>query len=118
MLANGEVLVAGSYVTSTEIYSPTGGVWTMVAPMNTARSYHTATLLPSGKVLVTGGNGLIEGYLTNTELYDPATNVWTLAGALNIARRNQISHLAAKRQSVDYGRLQRYKPVSGQHRII
>jgi N-acetylneuraminic acid mutarotase len=48
-----------------------------------ARAYHSATLLPNGKVLVVGGQAADEGadvYLSSSELYDPATGTWTPAG--------------------------------------
>jgi Immunoglobulin domain/Kelch motif/Galactose oxidase, central domain/Bacterial TSP3 repeat len=53
------------------------------SPMNRARSYHSATLLPNGKVLVAGGYNS-----TTTELFDPATRTWTLTGRLNAYRHN------------------------------
>src|SRR5439155_8143432 len=34
---------------------PASGTWTAAGNLNTARYYHTATLLPNGKVLVAGG---------------------------------------------------------------
>ena len=40
-----------------------------------ARSTHTATLLPSGQVLVSGGYNS-SGVLTSSELYDPASGQW------------------------------------------
>ena len=48
------------------------GSWTFTGGLNIAREGHTATLLPTGKVLVAGGdnNSVI---LSSAELYDPAT---------------------------------------------
>jgi N-acetylneuraminic acid mutarotase len=53
--------------------------------MSTARSAHTAALLPSGKVLVVGG-GNDQGVLKSAEVYDPATNSWSAAGSMGTAR--------------------------------
>ncbi len=47
---------------------------------------HTATLLPSGKVLVAAGPGFNGGYLSSAELYDPATGSWSSTGSLGTAR--------------------------------
>src|SRR5439155_7659513 len=58
----------------------------------TARSEHTATSLPNGKVLVAGGhNG--SGYLTSAELYDPASGSWSATGNLNTARFDHTATL-------------------------
>src|SRR5674476_269570 len=43
--------------------------WIAAGSLATARDSHTATLLPSGQVLVAGGS-----YLASAERYDPATN--------------------------------------------
>ncbi|HSU57656.1 MAG TPA: Calx-beta domain-containing protein, partial [Candidatus Dormibacteraeota bacterium] len=50
-----------------------------------ARRSHTATLLPNGKVLVTGGI-TATGTTSMIELYDPATSNFTAAGDLTIPR--------------------------------
>jgi hypothetical protein len=52
---------------------------------------HTATLLPSGKVLVVGGDGY--GILASAELYDPKANSWTSAGSLSTARMQHTATL-------------------------
>lgn len=56
--------------------------------MSTARSYHSATLLPSGKVLVAGGyTGPLGSIgLASAELFDPATSTWTAAAAMHAPR--------------------------------
>lgn len=46
--------------------------------MNFARYAHTSTLLPSGNVLVVGGDNR-SGILSSVELYNPATNTCGLA---------------------------------------
>ncbi|MGB8378128.1 MAG: kelch repeat-containing protein [Rhodanobacteraceae bacterium] len=64
--------------------------------MNTVRSDHTATLLPSGQVLVAGGyDGESEsiGQLDSAELYDPATQTWTSTGSMITARESHTATL-------------------------
>jgi hypothetical protein len=65
-----------------------GGPGTFLATavdMSIARASHTATLLPSGQVLLVGGsNG---GFLGTAEVYDPATDTFTpTTGSLATAR--------------------------------
>ncbi len=60
--------------------------------MNTARMWHTATLLQNGKVLVAGGNNRI-GTLASAELYDPATGTWSTTGSPAIGRSDHTATL-------------------------
>ncbi len=60
-----------------EIYDPNTKTVTACAQMNTPRMFHTATVVASGKVVVTGGqrdNGL---YTNSIEIYDPTLDTWT-----------------------------------------
>jgi hypothetical protein len=49
------------------------------------RGYHTATLLPSGKVLLAGGLD-DNGAMTSAELYDPTSGTCALTGAMHVGR--------------------------------
>jgi len=66
LLGNGQVMIAGGhqenvsngFLASAEIYDPSKGTFTATSGhLSEAKSHPTATLLPSGKVLVTGGDG-------------------------------------------------------------
>ncbi len=52
------------------MYDPAANTWTAVAALHAARYVHTATLLPSGKVLVAGGWS-DSSALAGAEVYDP-----------------------------------------------
>ncbi len=100
LLPSGQVLVAGgqggapSYVAigSVEIYDPGAAAWSVVASLNTARQSHTATLLPSGLVLVVGGQDANGSVLNTAELYDPTTNSWSFT--LNNLHSPRVGHTA------------------------
>jgi len=54
--------------------------------METARSLHTATLLPGGKVLVTGGLDLNQKVLPASELFDPTSGDFAPTADMTVVR--------------------------------
>src|SRR3989442_5977096 len=56
-------------------HAQVSGDWIPSGSLNTPRNNHTATLLPSGKVLVVAGYNGTD--LLSVELYDPATETWS-----------------------------------------
>lgn len=86
-LADGRVLVTGGAggadsgvpLRSAEIYDPAENTWSLAAPMDSARHFHSATLLANGRVLVAGGNNGI-AFLSSAAIYDPALNTWSSTG--------------------------------------
>ncbi|MDC0708105.1 kelch repeat-containing protein [Stigmatella sp. ncwal1] len=66
---------------------PTCVRWSSAGFMAEARHVHTATLLPSGKVLIAGGY-IPAGsrYIASAELYDPATHSWSSTAPMPVER--------------------------------
>ena len=83
-------LLMGSFVVAmavgTAITSSAQGTWTKTGGLNTARRFHSATLLMNGQVLVAGGKDSAGNTLTSAELYNPATAKWTVTGSMATAR--------------------------------
>lgn len=112
LLPNGKVLIAGggaeggfgfptfsSGIPATEVYDPATNSFTPTNEMGTPRYAHTATLLPNGKVLVTGGYATsdiqkqVADALATAEIYDPATGAFTPTGSMATARGGHTATL-------------------------
>ena len=68
----------------------TVGEFVATGNMTVAREGHTATRLPNGKVLVTGGQNAT-GVLASAEIFDPATGMFNATGNMGTAR---VGHTA------------------------
>jgi Galactose oxidase, central domain len=92
LLRNHLVLVAGGQnfssgegnLASTELYDPVSGTWSRTGDLPLGIWGHTATLLPNGMVLVTGG--ISSTIVANAEIYNPRRGVWSPTNPLTVIR--------------------------------
>ena len=99
LLADGTVLIVGGttftgtgnlHPTATaEIYDPTTGLFSATGSVAEARTFHTAALLPNGKVLVAGGGD----ENSTAEIFDPATGTFSITGGMEIGRSGHTATL-------------------------
>ncbi|UVT14778.1 MAG: hypothetical protein H8K04_13120 [Nitrospira sp.] len=101
LLPNGKVLIVGGggrndlILNTAELYDPTTQTFeALTATMTSVRVGHTATLLSTGKVLLTGGADVFSsaepptGHMLNSmELYDPTSKVFTAITATMVTSR-------------------------------
>jgi hypothetical protein len=97
LLSDGRVLLTGGIdwanmrflMTSAEIYDPVTGTFQAVSPLHHGRQDHTATLLPSGRVLIVGGAQTAP--CVAAEVFDPTTEQFI---QLEIEPLNRARHQA------------------------
>ncbi|WP_095987330.1 Kelch repeat-containing protein [Cystobacter fuscus] len=77
--------------------------------LSTGRSAHSATLLPSDKVLVVGGQTADSSLGATSELFDPATSTWSPAGSMDAPRQSHTATLLRGKVLVTGG----YNPQTG-----
>jgi len=122
--AVGLILAVASLIICTASFSAPSGLasaqasapsWGFTGSLNSARSGHTTTLLPNGKVLVVGG-GNTAGALDSAELYDPVAGTWRLTGGPNVSRSYHTATLLLNGKVLIAGgfpRAELYDPVAG-----
>ncbi|MHC4578169.1 MAG: Ig-like domain-containing protein [Planctomycetota bacterium] len=105
LLQDGRILLAGGEISSSpfiplatcEIFDPDGFRFEAAPSMHFARSLAHATVLPDGRVLVTGGQGVNAAgevvFRDDAEIYDPIDDAWTLLGSRMEAGRS--AHFSA-----------------------
>jgi len=69
------------------------GLFTPTGSMTKARWLPTATLLPSGKVLIAGGLGYGNFALASAEAYDPVAGAFTATGSMTTGRQYHTATL-------------------------
>jgi hypothetical protein len=101
------LLGLASHLSTVAAQSP--GTFTATGNMLSTRTYHTATLLADGRVLIVGGITNTSTSLSSAELYDPGTGTFSRTGNMITPRQ---AHTATLLVLLCY---KRFGPQKGQH---
>ena len=77
--------VAALFLALVAVQNASAAPWVNTGGLNLARNSHTATLLPNGLVLVTGG--ISTTIVAKAELYNPVTESWFATRSLHAPRQ-------------------------------
>ena len=116
VLTDGRVLIVGGNGAqqTAEIYDPITGRFSLTNSLNTVHSYHTATRLLDGKVLIAAGQDNV-GPQTHSvaELYDLVTGTFSFADSLIEDRSGHTATLLSNGQVLITGGTQTTTPGFG-----
>lgn len=107
---NPAVVTTNGWLTTSEKFNATTGLFGLAHNLAEARAYHTAVMMGDGKVLVSGGfngkelNGN-RGILDTQEVYDPVADAVAPASQLKTRRRMHSAVLDASGSVVFFGGL-------------
>jgi len=96
------VLVAGGedgndgnlpVLSSAELWNPATNIFSPAATMNSPHAYHTATRLPNGQILVTGGLSSPAVATNAAEIYDPVADSWLPVEGMILPRAEHTATL-------------------------
>jgi uncharacterized protein (TIGR03437 family) len=96
LLPNGKILFSGVASSGdisinpgrAALYDSVTGTWSLTGNPAIPRYWHSQTLLPDGRVLVSGGVSWGISSTRNAEIYDPETGSWSTTGGFNYPHEN------------------------------
>jgi uncharacterized repeat protein (TIGR01451 family) len=110
LLPDGRAFSAGA--STAQVYDPLARTWTRAQGTSLSSSGHAVTLLPSGRVLVSGGES--GGYLALAQVFDPSRDTWNGVDPMTtVAGRSRAVPLPNGRVLVVGGSAERFDPASG-----
>jgi N-acetylneuraminic acid mutarotase len=91
LMDDGRVLVVGfdraREAAQVQIFDPSVDTWSIAgSPVTLLGAFHSASLLPDGRVLLSGGLGPGLQLLASSEVYDPRSDSWSPGAAMGDSR--------------------------------